>query len=425
MTLYNISIIMLLIILLSFSAFFSASETAFTSIGMTPARLLKRERSKKARRVVRLLQNRSRLVTGILIGNNIVNIWASSLATAHFLPLFGEKAIFLSTTIMTILIILFSEITPKKIAATNPVRFSKNLSLALAGFNRLVFPLAAIMELLTAAAGRLLGYLLPPEGPTVSEEELRTLIKVGRTEGVLEEGEHTLLNRVFAFTDLRIREIMTPRTEICALSIDSSYIETVQQFRAHQYSRMPVYRETADSICGMVHYKDVLFARNAGESFAVETILRPVAFVPESKTAFGLLEELESRSLHMAIVVDEHGGTDGLITMDDAVVAVFGGIRDEFDTEHTSPLDSIRFIHRNRIEVPGELKLTDFNELLKASLHSDFYETIGGLILETCGCLPAAGTECRLDRFIFRVVSMNRRRIHRLDVKIEEPDLES
>lgn len=420
MTVSILAVIILLTALLGLSAFFSASETAFTSIGMTPTRLLKRERSKTARRVVRLLQNRSRLVTAILIGNNIVNIWASSLATALALPLFGEKAVYLSTTIMTILILLFSEITPKKIAAANPVRSAKTLSLPLAGFNRLVFPLTALMELLTAATGRLIAYILPPEGPAVSEEELRTLIRVGRKEGVLEEGEHNLLNRVFAFTDLRIREIMTPRTEICALPVDSGYAETVQQFRAHQYSRMPVYRESLDSICGMVHYKDILFARETAQSFSIESILRPVAFVPESKTAFGLLEELESRSLHMAIVVDEHGGTDGLITMDDAVAAVFGGIRDEFDTEQKSPLDSIRFIHRSRIEVPGELKLTDFNELLKASLHSDFYETIGGLILEACECLPSAGTECRLGRFIFRVVSVNRRRIHRLDVKIDE-----
>lgn len=420
MTVSILAIITLLTILLGLSAFFSASETAFTSIGMTPTRLLKRERSKKARRAVKLLQNRSRLLTAILIGNNIVNIWASSLATALAIPLFGENAVYLSTTVMTVLILLFSEITPKKIAAANPVRSAKKLSLALTGFNRLLLPLTALMEVLTAVTGRLVAYLLPPEGPAVSEEELRTLIRVGRKEGVLEEGEHNLLNRVFAFTDLRIREIMTPRTEICALPIDSGYSETVQQFRTHQYSRMPVYRETLDTICGMVHYKDILFARDTAQSFSIESILRPVAFVPESKTAFGLLEELESRSLHMAIVVDEHGGTDGLITLDDAVAAVFGGIRDEFDTEQKSPLDSIRFIHRSRIEVPGELKLTDFNELLKASLHSDFYETIGGLILETCGYLPAAGTECRLDRFLFRVVSVNRRRIHRLDVKIDE-----
>ena len=405
-----------LTMLLLFSAFFSASETALSSITKIQLRQIKKGKKKADTLLYKIISNPSRMLTTLLIGNNIVNIWASSIGTAFAIAVFGDEGVGIATGAMTILILVFSEITPKTIAAHKPLHFAHTIAPFISIAQKILLPLVVLFSVINSLFIAVLKNISPDTAHRLTEDELKSMMDLGKNEGVLEEGEYGLLNRAFAFTDLKLREIMTPRTAIAAIDINASFEEIHTSFREHRFSRMPVYENFIDSIQGMIHYKDILFFLETGRQCTLQNLIRPVLFVPESQSTFELLKQLEHSNQNMAIIIDEHGGTAGLVTIDDALAAVFGGIQDEYDTDQTEPLDRVQVIDSTHLRVPGNLKLTDLNALLKTDLDSEFYETIGGFVMELAEQLPSRGDTIKYGHMLFRIEELSNRQIQLLEI---------
>lgn len=405
-----------LVALLAISAFFSAAETAITSIPKVQLRQLRKSRAKKDRTLAKMLVDQPRMITTFLIGNNIVNILSSSIATAFAIGVAGEEGIGIATAFMTVAIIVFSEITPKTLAARNPIGVAKAIA-PVARFAAIILrPFESFFSSINSVFIAIMQRLIPSSSHRLTEDEIRTMVDVGKKEGVLGKDEHGLLSRAFGFTDLSIKEIMTPRTDIIAVPLDAEIDGLVKAFRTHRFSRLPVYDTTVDAIRGMIHYKDLLFAEGAD----IESLVRPVLFVPETQTTTELLAGMDRSGQNLAIVIDEHGATSGLVSLDDAIGAVFGGIHDEYDTETTEPPELVQVISSGHVRVPGNLKLTDLNALLKTSLDSDFYETVGGFVLEKTEKLPSKGDRIHHKNLVFTVEEITGRRIQRIDIRVED-----
>ncbi|MBN1616598.1 MAG: HlyC/CorC family transporter [Spirochaetales bacterium] len=409
----------LIILLLALSAFFSAAETAVTSITRTGLRRIGSRDNSAALALRRLLERRSRIITTILVGNNIVNIWASSLATALALEFIGESGILISTGVMTLCILIFGEITPKNLASKNPEGLTLAISPLLRSIEILLFPITSFFSLINRVALAISAFFGKPGESRLTEDELRMMVQAGHRDGALEEGERRLLERAVAFTGKRVREIMTARTAMAALSVDTPIEEVIAFFREQEFSRLPVYREDLDTIVGIVHYKDILFVEGDA-SFTLADLIREPLVVPETQRVKELFTALNKAGQNMAIVVDEHGSTAGLVTMDDALSSVIGDIHDEYDEADDHPRQRVRIIGKEKIIVPGDLLLDDLNALLKTSFDSWYYETVGGLILETAGRLPERGEVFRLGKAQFKVLSRAQRTITRVEIRLDK-----
>jgi len=404
--------------LLCLSAFFSAAETALTSITKTQTRQLRKSRNKADIAISKLLDDPSRMLTTLLIGNNILNILSSSIATAFAIRVFGSGGVGIATLVMTVLIIIFSEITPKTIAAENPLRLARFLQPFATVIRFVLYPLVWALSIINAFFIFTIKIVRPSSGHRLTEDEIKTMMSIGKKEGALEEEEHGLLNRAFEFTDLTLRDIMTPRTAIVALPKDTDAESLINAFREHGFSRLPVYDKNIDEIKGMIHYKDLLFALESGTDPDIARMIRPVLYVPDSQMTTELLVAMERSNQNLAIVIDEHGSTAGLVTLDDAIASVFGGIHDEYDKGISEPNELIQVINSSHIKVPGNLKLTDLNALLKTTLDSVYYETVGGFVLELAGKLPAKGERFKYQNLLFAVEELSSRRIQRIDIVI-------
>lgn len=268
----------------------------------------------------------------------------------------------------------------------------------------------------------LLKHFSPESRHRITEDELKTIIEVGRREGVLDEGEHRLLHKAWDFTDIRLREIMISRTAMVAVEDQTSIAEVRHIFRSKRFSRMPVYKKTLDSMTGMIHYRDILTVRNDDTEITIESLVRPILFVPETQTASSLLQELKDEAQHMAIIIDEHGATAGLVTMRDAIAAVFGGIKDEYTTT-ASATGKVEVVDSRYLRVPGSLKLDDLNGMIGTNLDSDFYETVGGFVLEQAGILPEPGERIRFEDLTFIVEDQKGRTITRIGILLENKEL--
>lgn len=269
----------------------------------------------------------------------------------------------------------------------------------------------------------LLKHFSPDSRHRITEDELKTIIEVGRREGVLEEGEHRLLHKAWDFTDIRLREIMISRTAMTAVEVNTSVADVRKIFRKQRFSRMPVYKKTLDSVTGMIHYRDILTVRSNDTETTIESLVRPILFVPETQTASSLLQELKNEKQHMAIIIDEHGATAGLVTMRDAIAAVFGGIKDEYDTSTTTKTGKVEVVDSRYLRVPGNLKLDDLNGMIGTNLDSDFYETVGGFVLEQAGILPEPGARIRFEDLTFIVEDQKDRKITRIGILLEHKEL--
>lgn len=422
-TINQILQVLTIALLVLMSAFFSASEASISAIPRTRLLKAKKEAEKKNRHMFRILSDRSPVITSILIGNNIVNILASSLATALAIHLLGPLGTLVSTVAMTVIILLFGEVTPKTITARSPEPFLRTNAWLICGLYRFLWVPSQAFTVITRSFLHLLEKLFPDNPHRLTEEELRGVMDMGKEEGVLEEPEHLLLGRAFSFNDRRVYEIMTPRTRIIAVSAEADMNEVRTVFRSHQYSRIPVYKNTIDSIIGVIHYKDVLFLPEKAAACKAKDITRPVLFVPETQTAARLLGEMHKNSRSMAIVLDERGNTTGIASLDDAVASVFGGISDEYDSTDRTGKGLIRFLAPGHITVPGTLKLEDLNPLLKTALDSDYYETIGGFLMEKAGVLPEKGSRLRYGNCIFTVEEVTGRRIQKIDILVLKEEM--
>ena len=405
--------IIVLIILLIGSSFFSASETALMSLSKIRIRHMQDEGIKGAKLVASLIDDPNKLLTSILIGNNVVNIAATSISTSLFIALIGPQGVAVATFIMTILVLLFGEITPKTIAANSSEKVSILVSKPIKVIIFLLTPIVWVFNLITSVIFKILGVDNKNNQPYITEEELKTMVNVSHEEGVLEIEERQIINNVFQFGDMQAKEAMVQRLDMVVINIEDSYDEIIDMFKNEKLSRMPVYNESIDDIIGILNIKDVIFLTDEEiKNFDINKYIREPFFTYEFKKITQLLEEMKIEKTQMAIVVDEYGGTSGLITIEDLVEVIVGDIEDEYDEED----EEIIVIKEDEYVVEGSTKITDVNELIGVNLESEEFDSIGGFIIGYLKRLPEENEIIKVDNIEFRIESLDKNRIKKIRI---------
>ncbi len=411
-------------ILVLFVAFFASSETAYLSVSKIMLRqMLKKEspdeKSTPAKRIAYLKSDMNRLLSLVLIGINFVTSLASGLGATVAIKLLGPRGASYATLIMAFVLIIFGEIVPKTVAAVNPAGVASINSRPLIILQKVFMPIVWIFTKLTEGITLVITHFLHYEKEVITEEELKSLISVGETEGTLEHSEKRMLYRIFEFTDLHIHDIMRHRSRVQFVPIDAPYSEVVKIFAATGYSRLPVCDGDFSNVVGMLYYKNVLLTtRNRESKTFVKRSMRPALFVPETLTALELLQKFKAEQINFAVAVDETGSNAGIVTMDDILRAVFGGTVVEHPTKEPLPEKRIQAISQSEFIIPGDLRLTDVNELLNMDLDSENYDTLGGWLLEQFDALPETGEVIKVDGTVYKVENQSQRRIQLVRIKL-------
>ncbi|SFN90562.1 HlyC/CorC family transporter [Proteiniclasticum ruminis] len=404
--------IILLVILVISSGFFSSAETAFTAANRLKLRHMAEEGSKSAKRALRLIENPSKLISALLIGNNIVNIFASSLATLVAIDLYGISATGIATSILTIVIIIFGEITPKSFATQHAEKVSMMFSKPVGILMTLLTPFVIIFYSISSWIIRLFGGDISQSHPLVTEEELKTMVDVGSEEGVFEQEEKEMLHNIFDFGDLQVRDIMVQRVDITALDVDATYEEVLEIVKDEQFSRFPVYREDIDDIIGILNVKDLLFLTEAEKrGFKLEDYIREPYFAYEFKRITDLFKELKKTRTHISIILDEYGGTVGVVTIEDLLEEIVGEIDDEYDDDKETDIETIR---KNEYMVSGSYRLDELNDLIGTDIESEEFDSIGGYLIGILGTFPASGEVIETDGIRFVVDEVDKNRIKKI-----------
>lgn len=405
--------LIILFILLGCSAFFSASETALMSLSKIRVRHMVEENVNNADSISKLVENPSKLLGTILVGNNIVNIAASALATSLALEFFGRSGIGIATIVMTIMVLIFGEITPKSLAAQHSEKFSIKVVGLISLIVILLHPLVIIFTFITNGLIKLLGGKVYTEQPFITEEELRTIVTVSQEEGVIEDEEKQMIYNVFEFGDLQVKDVMVQRTDIIAINIDSEYEEIIKIMKEEQLSRYPVFRERIDEIVGILNVKDMVFLSDMKESFQIEKYMRKPFYTFEFKNIPEVFNEMKKNRVHMAIVLDEYGGTAGIVTIEDLLEEIVGDIQDEYDDDD---IDDIQVIKEDEYLVDGSTKINLVNEMLGTNLESEDFDSIGGFIIGELGRLPVLGEKIEYHNTKFIVENMDKNRIRNIRI---------
>jgi CBS domain containing-hemolysin-like protein len=400
---------LLLLILLILSGFFSSSETALFSISRTKARHLAKTTGKANALIKEMKDDPHRLLSTILIGNNVVNVAASALATQMTIDLFQSYAVGRAssyalgtvTGVMTFLILVFGEVIPKSMATRNSVLIGRIVIYPIYWCSILFWPIVIFLDFIPKITGKI------KQTPAVTEEELKTFVEVVEEEGEIKEEEKELIHNVFEFDDTNASEILTPRADMFVIEADDPL--DLKMIAASGYTRIPVIEETIDNVVGILNVKDLLAHHAKGEIISdVRQLMRPPYFVPEHKKLDSLLRQFKKRKSHMAIVVDEHGGVSGLITLEDAIEELVGEIRDETDKEE--PL-IVRQKNKDWI-VLGKADIDEVNDAINMNIpDSADYDTFSGYILEQIGRIPAENEKFTMGDFEIIVKSMDGNRI--------------
>ena len=407
-----------LVLLVAAAAFFAASEAALISISRIQARQMAERKVRGSRAVVSLLEDRSRLLATVLIGNTVVLLAADSLATAIFIRDGVPHAAFWSTLVMAVVILLLGEIIPKTIAVSNAPRWAAVLAPWLARTAWLLTPVNKIFVGITNFIVRPFGVHPYSHGPFVTEEDIRTLVNVGAEQNVLEEEEREMIHSVIEFGDTIVREVMTPRPSMVCINVDASPRHALDLVIAEGYSKIPVFETTIDNVVGVVHDRELLIALADGSisSASLRALMRPVALVPETKKLSELLREMQRDKFSLAIVIDEYGGTAGLVTMEDLLEEIVGEIRDEHDEGEEEP---IRVFPGGEAVVDAGVNIEDVNAELGTHLPHEEFETIGGYTVGLFGRLPREGEEIDAGGGVkLRVERTRNRRIQTIRVRL-------
>jgi putative hemolysin len=404
---------MLLFFLLLMSGFFSASETALMSLSKIRLRHMLEEEVKGADRVSDLLKNPSRMLGAILVGNNIVNIAASALATSIAVTEFGPvRGIGISTGVMTLLVLIFGEITPKSIATERSEQISLFVARPITALMVMLTPVLSIIMFLTSLLVKMLGGHPTRNQPFITEEELKTMVTVSHEEGVLEGEEKKMIYNVFEFGDSQAGEVMTPRTDMVMVEKNTPFEEIVDIFKSERFSRIPVYEETPDNIIGMLNVKDLIFYDPKEVTFRMEDFIREPYFTYEFKMTTELFSEMRVKHVTIAIVLDEYGGTAGMVTLEDLVEEIVGDIQDEYD-DHESEIEMVR---ENEYIVDGATKVDVVNEKLGLKIETEDFDSIGGFIMGEFGRLPEEGERIEHENVEFVVELIEKNRIEKLRI---------
>lgn len=408
--------LVIVIILLSASAFFSSAETALMTSNKLKMRNLAENGDKRAAKVLKVTENTDKMLSAILIGNNIVNLTASSISTALTLKIFGSKLVGIATGILTFLILVFGEITPKNVASKN----AENMALAYIGVISFLVTLLTPVIFIVNTVAKFVISIFNKNGDdnnAVTEEELRAMVEYSHEEGVIENEEKKMIVNVVDFGDTVAGDIMVPRVDMVMVDEKSSYEEILQVFREERYTRIPVYEETPDNVIGILNVKDFLLIEDK-ENFVMKELLREPLYTYEYKKTSALMMDMRKTGANIVIVLDEYGITAGLITLEDMLEEIVGEIRDEFDADEDEGITKISDLE---YLIDGSTNLDDINDRIGLSLSSEEYESIGGLIMEKLGRLPVEGEIINFDNIVLTVKKMDHARIEKVYLKLKQP----
>ena len=410
--------LIIIIVLVGLSAFFSSAETALTTANRVRMKALADEGSAAAARVIKILDNYSKMLSTILVGNNIVNLSASSLTTILATNLAGSYGVGIATGILTLTILLFGEIIPKNTAMC----YSQKISLLYSGIilllMKLFTPVVYIIGKLSAVISRLLHIDMSRRSSLMTETELKTYVDVSHEDGVIETEEREIIYNVFDFSDAVAKDIMIPRIDMVSVSLDMSYDEVTAVFKEYMYTRLPVYEDDKDNIIGLINIKDFILLSDR-KSFRIKDILREAYYTYEYKKTADLMMEMREIAANVAFVLNEYGATAGMITLEDLLEEIVGEIRDEYDGDEA---ELIQKIDSHSYLVEGGMKLDDINDALDTSLESEDYDSIGGLIIEYLDRLPKDGeTIVTRDSITLTVRGVHQNRIKKVLMSLPEP----
>ena len=404
-------------ILLLLSAILSGAEAAYFSLGRTRLKELAEQQGETPGPLTPLLEQPHELLVTLLVGITVVNIGASALAAAIAEQLFGSHGLAIAIAAMVFLLTIFGEVLPMTLAVEYPVRFASWVSRPVVWLSMALKPIRVGLGAFTAITVRLVGSERRRGQPEISEEELRTLVDVGAREGVVERSEREMIHKVFELEDTLVREVMVPRPDMFCLDVTTEPAQLLPLLREQLHSRVPVYEDTVDQIVGVLYTKDLLpYLAGLPADFSLRPHLHPPYFVPGSKRADALLREFQAKKLHLAVVVDEYGGTAGLVTLEDLLEELVGEIRDEYDEDERL----IQRVAPRSFRVSGRLAIDELNTATGLQIPDDAFDTVGGWVLDLFGRVPHKGEKTEADGVRVAVEKVERTRV--LEVLVTLPD---
>ena len=418
--------VLILVILILLSGFFSAAEAALSAYRSNYLEKLDEEKHPKTYAVLkRWLKDPNSMLTGIVIGNNVVNILASSIATVVIVDYFGNKgsSVALATAIMTILILIFGEITPKLMARNNSSKIAESVSVIIYVMSIILTPIVACLIFISRLVGRILGVNMTSPQLMITEEDIISFVNVGNAEGIIEEDEKEMIHSIVTLGETNAKEVMTPRTSMLAFEGTKTINEVWDEILENGFSRIPVYNETIDDIVGILYVKDLMeHIKNGDLNSPISEFVRTPYYIPETKSIIEILKEFRTLKVHIAMVLDEYGGVVGLVTIEDLIEEIVGEIRDEYDDEEDS---FYKKIADNEYEVDAMTDIETINKDLELELPiSEDYESLGGLIVTTLGRICNVGDEIEIDNIHLKVLEVDKMRVSKVFIKIMEKEQE-
>lgn len=417
MELHNIFPIIIIAISLIAIAILSSSESSFIAVNKIRIRSLLEKGDSRAKAVQKILDEHDRLFSAVIFSGNLFTVLATSIGTALALRYFGEDGIIIATIVMTFLIVVFGELAPKTFAVTHSEKVSLSLAKPIAFYIKLISPLVWIFKVSSNFIIKMLGGKEMPVSPLVTEEEIKTMISIGEKEGTLEEEEKDMLHKVFEFGDKVVTEAMVPRTEIVSIPEGSTIEDALNLVSEEGYSRYPVIKESIDNVTGILYVKDILIKMAEGKiqkDLPITELVREAYYIPENKMVTELLDEMQKNKFQIAIVMDEYGGTAGLITLEDIIEEIVGGLQDEF--EEMEAEKEVEIIDERTFIVSGTTGLDEVNELAGVELVSVDFHTIGGFVFGLFRRLPRVGEQVRYHNLRFLILEMEDKKISKVKI---------
>ena len=415
--------IVVIIVCLILAAFASAAETSLTGVRRSRVHQLADEGNRPARMLAALLSTPQRFLTTILVLSSVAIIVASSLATQLAVTFLPAQPTWLrevlAPLIMSLVVLVFSEITPKVLAIQNTERAALLLGPVVNGFSVILRPVIVVLTWLTSGIGHLAGSRKTTLDPRYTEEELRMLVEVGEQQGILEEEERDMIHGVFEFGDTLVREVMRPRIDVTAVPDNATFEDVMEIAIEAGHSRIPMYEENVDNIVGVLYVKDLLrYLLPNKKPESLRALARPPYFVVESQNVDDVFREMRTKKVHMAVVLDEYGGTAGIVTIEDMLEEIVGDIQDEYDVE----TPEIEHEGDNTYVVDGSVGMGTVNELLDVDVESDAYDTIAGMVYNQLGATPEVGETATVGPVQATVLEMDGRRVRRVRIERKESD---
>jgi len=369
------------------------------------------ENIKGANRVKELTDNPSSLLASILVGNNVVNIASSSLATVLAISLIGSRGVAISTIIMTIVVLIFGEITPKTLASQNSEQISLRVANPIFIISKMLKPVVIITTTISKFFIKLLGGKSDSNKPFITEDELKIMVDVSEEEGILKSEEKDMIHNVFQFGDLYAKDVMVQRVDIIALDIEESLDKIISVIKEEGFSRIPIYSNTIDNIVGILNVKDIIFMEDT-KGFSLKNYMREITYTYEFRKVTELFKDMNKNRQHMVVVLDEYGGTVGIVTIEDLIEEIVGDISDEYDDEEPE----IYVVKEDEYIVEGSVRIEDINELIGTKIESDEFDSIGGFIIGVLGRFPNISEEIIYSNYRFIIEDIDRNRIKKIRI---------